>query len=104
MKISLLPLLLLLSSCSYLSYELEYSKQRNEAKKSDDYSHWPQAKAEVEKKCSKVSGIYQGHSRVVSVYFEGGTTLTTISPEIDQILDVILSCRGSYEGVEILME
>lgn len=83
---------------------MEYAKQRNEAKKSDDYRPWSQAKAEVEKNCSKVSGIYQGHSRVVSVYFENDTTLTSISPEIDQILDVILSCRGSYEGVEILME
>ena len=104
MKTFLLSFLLLLSSCSYLSYELEYSKQRSGAKKSDDYRDWMQAKIEIEKKCSTVSGISQGHSRVVSVTFEGGATLTTISPKIDQILNVVLSCRGSYEGVEILME
>ena len=104
MKLLLFPFLLLLSSCSHLSYELEYLKQRKEAKITEDYLPWLQAKSEVKKNCFEVVGIYQGHSRAVSVYFNNETTLTTISPEIDQILDVILSCRGSYEGVEILME
>lgn len=104
MKILLIPFMLFISSCSYLGYEWDYSKQRNEAQKSDDYISWVKAKVEIEKEYTEVKAIYQGHSRVVSVFFGDGGTLTTISPELDQVLDVILSCRGSYEGIGILME
>jgi hypothetical protein len=104
MKIILIISTVILSSCSYLKYELDYASQRSEAKSYEDYAPWARAKLEVVSRCSDVSSIYQGHSRVVGVSFKGGPSITTISPEIDMILDVIRSCRGSYEGIVILME
>jgi len=104
MRIVLVIATVLLSSCSHLKYELEYASQRKEAKEYDDYVPWTEAKSEVVSRCSDVRSIYQGHSRVVGVSFDGGSSITTITPEIDQILDVIRSCRGSYDGIDILME
>lgn len=104
MRIILVIATVLLSSCSYLKYELEYASQRSEARKYDDYVPWTKAKPEVVSRCSDVRSIYQGHSRVVGVSFDVGSSITTITPEIDQILGVIHSCRGSYDGITILME
>lgn len=104
MRIVLVILAALLSSCSYLKYELEYASHRSEAKEYDNYLPWTKAKPEVMSHCNDVRSIFQGHSRVVGVSFDGGSSITTIAPEIDQILDVIRSCRGSYDGIVILME
>ncbi len=104
MRIVLVIATALLASCSYLKYEREYASQRNEAKEYENYVPWTKAKPEVVSRCSDVRSISQGHSRVVGVSFEDGSSITTISPEIDQILEVIRSCRGGYDGIDILME
>lgn len=70
-----------------------FLQKRNEAQKSDGYIYWANAKIEIKKDCAEVKAICQGHSRVVSVFFGDGGTLTTISPELDQVLDFIISCR-----------
>ena len=87
-----------------LKNELDYASQRSEAKSYDDYMPWTNAKPEVVSHCNDVRSIYQGHSRVVGVSFEGGYSITTITPEIDQILKVVRSCRGDYDGISIIME
>lgn len=104
MKIACLVSFLLLSACSDLKYEWEYGKQRREAKRGSDYLAWKKAEIEVEKKCLEVDGIYQGHSRVVSVSFKDGTGFSTISPEIDEIFSVIHRCRGNEDGISVIME
>lgn len=104
MRIVFVLAAVLLSSCAYLKYELDYASQRSEAKPYDDYMPWTKAKPEVVSRCDDVRSIYQGHSRVVGVSFENGYSFTTITPEIDQILDVVRSCRGDYDGISIIME
>ena len=104
MRIALVLAAVLLSSCSYLKYELDYASQRREAKSYDDYIPWTKAKPEVVSRCDDVRSIYQGHSRVVGVSFEGGDSFTTITLKIDQILDVAGNCRGGYDGISIIME
>lgn len=104
MRIVFVLAAVLLSSCSYLKYELDYASERREAKSYDDYIPWAKAKSEVVSRCDDIRSISQGHSRVVGVSFEGGDSITTITPKIDQIMDVVGSCRGGYDGISIIME
>ena len=87
-------------SCS----ESAFQSQRAEARETDDYLPWAEAEPLISKRCLGVSGVYQGHSRVVEVSFVDGTSLTTISPEIDQILGVVDHCRSDADRVPIIME
>ena len=89
MKVILVISTIILFSCSYLKYELDYASQRSEAKSYEDYVPWSKAKPEVVSRCNDVTSVYQGHSRVVGVSLKDRSSITTISPEIDMILDVI---------------
>lgn len=104
MKITLVVVTFLLCSCTYFKYGLSHADQRSEAKKYDDYLPWPEAEAGIKEHCDRVRSIYQGHSRVVVISFDGDASITTISPKIDQVLEVIYGCRGSYDGISIITE
>jgi len=104
MKITLVVATLFLLSCTYFKHELSHAGQRSEAKKYDDYLPWSEAEAGIVERCDKIRSVYQGHNRVVVISFDEDASITTISPEIDQVLEVIRDCRGSYDGISIIME
>lgn len=79
-------------------------RQRVETRKSSDFVPWGEAEPMIVDRCAEIGGIYQGHSRVVMIGFEAGDTITTITPEIDQILEIIRVCHSNHRDVPVLME
>ncbi|MEL7313288.1 MAG: hypothetical protein AAFN07_17365, partial [Pseudomonadota bacterium] len=79
-------------------------RQRVETRESPDFVPWGEAEPMIVDRCAEIGGIYQGHSRVVMIGFEAGDTITTITPEIDQILEVIRDCHPKHRDVPVLME
>ena len=78
--------------------------QRADALEDDDYLPWEEAEPQIIERCQRVTGIYQGHSRVVSVGFENEESITTITPEIDQVVAVLHRCHKDFDNVVMIME
>ena len=106
-KRSTIPAVLFLSlaSCSSNSWtDSNFEKQRTGAIEKEDFMTWPEAESLVKQRCQEVVFIYQGHSRVVLLSFEDESSLTTISPVIDQIFAIVDACHKDPDSVEVWME
>lgn len=95
---------ILFSSCANIKNDWEFSNQRSGETKKSNYLPWTKAKIEIESRCKEIIGIYQGHSRVVSVSFKDKTRFSTISPKIDQVLSIVYECNDNPEEITIIME
>lgn len=105
LKFLFVALCIAISSCATDPWsESAFQSQRAEAREQNDYLPWVEAEPLISKRCGSVLGVYQGHSRVVGVSFEDGASITTIPPEIDQILGVVDRCRADNDRVVIIME
>lgn len=94
-----------LASCSANPWnESNFEAQRADAREDDNYLPWEEAERRIVERCQSVTGIYQGHSRVVSVGFDSDDSLTTITPEIDQVLGVVQRCHKNFDSVVMIME
>ncbi|MEL7537104.1 MAG: hypothetical protein AAFM91_08630 [Pseudomonadota bacterium] len=94
-----------LASCSTNPWvESNFRAQREDARDNDDFLPWSEAAELIVDRCQEVTGIFQGHSRVVSIGFQNEETVTTISPKIDQVIGIVERCHSDFESVAIIME
>ena len=84
--------------------ESVFESQRASARAESEYLPWKVAKSQILERCQNVTAKYQGHSRVVSVGFDDEEAITTITPQIDQVLGVVEGCHGDFDNVVIVIE
>jgi hypothetical protein len=83
-------------------------ENRRQLRASKDYTPWNKALPIIQRRCAEVTSYYQGHDRVVLVGFGGGEgdddSLATISPRIDQIMEVLDACHPDPRSISGIIE
>jgi hypothetical protein len=83
-------------------------ENRRQLRASKNYTPWREALAIIQRRCAEVTSYYQGHDRIVLVGFgeseKDGDSLATISPRIDQIMDVLDACHPDPRSVSGIIE
>ena len=97
----------LTAACTFMEPR-SYREHRRELRASKDYTPWREALAIIQRRCAEVTHYYQGHDRIVLVAFGEGEadddSLATISPEIDQIMDVLDDCHPDPRSIMGVIE
>jgi hypothetical protein len=97
-----------LTAACTLNEPRKHFEHRRELRESKDYMPWPEALAIIKRRCAEVTHYYQGHDRIVLVGFGKGDgesdSLATISPKIDQIMDVLDDCHPDPRSIDGIIE
>lgn len=88
----------------------KHIEHRRELRASKNYTPWREALPIIQRRCAEVTSYYQGHDRIVLVGFgkgeseAGDDSLATISPRIDQIMEVLDACHPDPRSISGIIE